>query len=51
VLWGKLYLFVFFIAELAARLGLAFFIFYLIFFEVQSVNCSYKEDNFVSTKK
>ena len=51
VLWGKLYLFVFFIAELAARLGLAFYIFYLIIFEVHSVNCSYKEDNFLSTKK
>ena len=51
VLWGKLYLFVFFIAELAARLGLAFYIFYLIIFEVHSVNCSYREDNFMNTKK
>lgn len=51
VLWGKLYLFVFFIAELAARLGLAFYIFYLIIFEVHSVNCSYREDNFLNIKK
>jgi len=51
VLWGKLYLFVFFIAELAARLGLAFYIFYLIIFEVHAVNCSYREDNFLNTKK
>ena len=51
VLWGKLYLFVFFIAELAARLGLAFYIFYLIIFEVHAVNCSYKEDNFFNAKK
>lgn len=51
VLWGKLYLFVFFIAELAARLGLAFYIFYLIIFEVHSVNCSYREDTFMNIKK
>jgi hypothetical protein len=51
VLWGKLYLFVFFIAELAARLGLAFYIFYLIIFEVHAVNCSYREDTFMDTKK
>ena len=51
VIWGKLYLFIFFIAELAARLGLAFYIFYLIIFEVHAVNCSYREDNFINVKK
>jgi len=51
VLWGKLYLFVFFIAELAARLGLAFYISYLIIFEVHAVNCSYREDTFMNTKR
>lgn len=51
VIWGKLYLFVFFIAELAARLGLAFYIFYLIIFEVHAVNCSYREDTFMNIKK
>ena len=51
VIWGKLYLFIFFIAELAARLGLAFYIFYLIIFEVHAVNCSYREDTFMNVKK
>lgn len=51
VVWGKLYLFVFFIAELAARLGLAFYIFYLIIFEVHAVNCSYREDTYMNTKR
>jgi len=51
VIWGKLYLFVFFIAELAARLGLAFYITYLIIFEVHAVNCSYREDTFMNMKK
>ena len=51
VIWGKLYLFVFFIAELAARLGLAFYIFYLIIFEVHAVNCSYREDNYLNVKR
>jgi len=41
----------FFIAELAARLGLAFYIFYLIIFEVHAVNCSYREDTFMNIKK
>lgn len=51
VIWGKLYLWVFFLAELAARLGLAFYIFYLIIFEVHAVNCSYREDTFMNVKK
>jgi hypothetical protein len=38
-------------AELAARLGLAFYILYLILFEVHSVNCSYVEDNYLKSKK
>jgi hypothetical protein len=41
----------FFILEEAARLGLAFYVCYLITFEVHSVNCSYSEDLFISDKR
>ena len=51
VVWGKLFYFIFLILEEAARLGLAFYICYLIIFEVHAVNCSYKEDNFIASKK
>lgn len=51
VVWGKLNFFLFFIVEESARLGLAFYISFLIIFEVHSVNCSYKEDTFVEDKK
>jgi hypothetical protein len=37
--------------EEALRLSLAFYISYLIIFEVHAVNCSYKEDNYFSNKK
>ena len=37
--------------EEAARLGLAFYVCYLIIFEVHSVNCSYREDNYFSVKR
>jgi hypothetical protein len=37
--------------EEAARLSLAFYVCYLIIFEVHSVNCSYKEDNFFFEKR
>ena len=43
--------FLFFTVEEISRLGLAFYICYLIIFEVHSVNCSYKEDNYLSTKR
>jgi len=51
VIWGKLFYFVFFILEEAARLALAFYICYLIIFEVHAVNCSYKEDNYMFSKR
>lgn len=51
VVWGKLNFFLFFIVEESARLGLAFYISFLIIFEVHSVNCSYKEDSFLEQKK
>lgn len=51
VLWGKLFFFVFFMAEEGARLALAFYITFLIIFEIHAVNCSYKEDTYFTTKK
>jgi len=51
VLWGKLFLFIVFTIEEAGRLGLAFYISYLITFDVHAVSASYKEDNFLVTKK
>ena len=51
VVWGKLMFFLFFTVEEISRLGLAFYICYLIIFEVHSVNCSYKEDNYVFSKR
>jgi len=43
VVWGKLFYFIFFMLEEVARLGLAFYVCYLVIFEVHSVDCSYKE--------
>lgn len=51
VIWGKLFLFIFFILEEAFRASLALYIFYLIIFEVHSVNLSYFEDDFISKKR
>jgi hypothetical protein len=48
ICWAKLYLFIFFILEEILRLSLAFYICYLIIFEVHAVNCSYIEDNYFS---
>lgn len=44
--WSKFFTFIFFILEEILRLSLAFYICYLIIFEVHSVNCSYIEDNY-----
>lgn len=44
--WAKFFTFIFFILEEVLRLSLAFYICYLIIFEVHSVNCSYTEDNY-----
>jgi len=49
--WAKLYLFIFFIAEEFLRLILAFFISYLIIFDIHAVNSSYVEDTFFSRKR
>ena len=50
VIWGKLFYFTFFMLEEAARLSLAFYVCYLIIFEVHSANCSYKEDTFYNKR-
>jgi hypothetical protein len=47
---GKLTYFIYFIVEEAGRLGLAFYICYLIIFEVHAVNCSHKEDSYFGPK-
>jgi hypothetical protein len=51
VVWGKFNFFLFFIVEETARLSLAFYISFLIIFEVHSVNCSYREETFLEEKK
>jgi hypothetical protein len=51
VAWGKLFTFIFFILEEILRLSLAFYICYLITFEVHSVNCSYLEDNYFTLNR
>lgn len=51
ICWAKFFTFIFFILEEILRLSLAFYICYLITFEVHSVNCSYSEDlYFYNTK-
>lgn len=46
IFWAKLFTFIFFILEEILRLSLAFYICYLIIFEVHSVNNSYLEDSY-----
>lgn len=48
IFWGKFLFFIFFILEEILRLSLAFYICYLIIFDVHAVNASYVEDNFFS---
>lgn len=48
---GKLFYFLFYTVELTARFGLAFYVIYLVLFEIYGVNCSYKEDNYFNSKK
>jgi hypothetical protein len=49
--WAKFFTFIFFIVEEFLRLVLAFFICYLIIFDIHAVNASYKEDKFLLIKK
>lgn len=51
LLWGKLFYFLFYTVELAARFGLAFYVIYLVLFEIYGVNCSYKEDSYFTSKR
>jgi hypothetical protein len=44
--WGKFFYLIFYSLEEILRIALAFYICYLIAFEVHSVNCSYLEDNY-----
>lgn len=46
---AKLVLFIFFALEAAGRVILAFFIFYLVIFEMHSINRSYTEDSYTSS--
>jgi len=49
--WSKLFLFIFFIVEEFLRLILAFFISYLIIFDIHAVNSSYSEDSYFVNKR
>lgn len=51
VVWGKFALFLFFIIEELLRMVLALYITYLIIFEVHSVNRSFVEDTYFSSKR
>lgn len=49
--WGKFFTFIFFILEEILRISLAFYICYLIIFEVHAVNCSYVEDTYFNSAR
>ena len=51
LLWGKIFYFLFYTVELTARFGLAFYVIYLVLFEIYGVNCSYREDSFFNIKR
>jgi hypothetical protein len=51
VVWGKLFYFLFYTVELTARFGLAFYVIYLVLFEIYGVNCSFQEDGYFNSKK
>ena len=51
LLWGKVFYFLFYTVELTARFGLAFYVIYLVLFEIYGVNCSYKEDSYFLNKR
>jgi hypothetical protein len=51
LIFGKIVFFLVFMIEEGGKLFLGFFISFLIIFEMHSVNCSYKEDNYVNLKK
>ena len=51
IYWGKFFTFIFFILEEILRLSLAFYICYLIIFDVHAVNASYIEDTYFADKR
>jgi hypothetical protein len=51
LIFGKIVFFLVFMIEEAGKVFLGFFISFLIIFEMHSVNCSYKEDLYINTKK
>lgn len=51
LIWGKIFYFLFYTVELIARFILAFYVIYLVLFEIYGVNCSYKEDTYFNKKR
>jgi len=51
LIFGKIVFFLAFITEEVFRLFLGFYICFLIIFEMHSVNCSYREDLYLNSKK
>jgi hypothetical protein len=51
LIWGKIFYFLFYTVELIARFLLAFYVIYLVLFEIYGVNCFYKEDKYFIIKK
>lgn len=51
LIWGKFAYFWLFILEEIARVALALYVTYLVIFEINAVNRSYSEDNYLATKR
>lgn len=51
ILWGKFAYFWLFILEEIARVSLALYVTYLVLFEINAVNRSYSEDNYLTAKR
>ncbi len=51
ILWGKFAYFWLFILEEIARVSLALYVTYLVLFEINAVNRSYSEDDYLTTKR
>lgn len=51
IVWGKFAYFWIFILEEIARVALAFYVTYLLMFEINAVNRSYLEDTYLNTKR
>jgi hypothetical protein len=51
IVWGKFAYFWLFFLEEIARVSLALYVTYLLMFEINAVNRSYAEDNYLSSKR